>query len=265
MRSAMTLYEIPASDIFMINSSSSGVMYETVLSGGRCQPFARSFIILLRIVLAGRPSSFPICPEVMPDLTHSSIARSSSLVQIITEKPVMPTPSGKKNAPPRESSAGHKPAEGGRGWGRSEAVVRNFRTTRYARGKDRSSCGVLDGRWVCGVDQLRPDQMPVIRPKIAAGNGSIGGSLNTDAKLCADAMSDAYRLAQVSNRRAALSANLFAFGIRCGVQVLQEFVHGHMLPTGKVSVNACRQIAMEEANPPARRYFCPEIYPQVLT
>ena len=54
-------------------------------------------------------------------------------------------------------------------------------------------------------------------------------------------------------------------GIRCGVQVLQEFVHGHMLPTGKVSINACRQIAMEEANPPARRYFCPEIYLQVLT
>ena len=65
-----------------------------------------------------------------------------------------------------------------------------------------------------GGNQLRPDQMPVIRPKIAAGNGSIGGSLNTDAKLCADAMSDAYRLAQVSNRRAAPSANLFAFGIR---------------------------------------------------
>ena len=144
MRSAMTLYEIPASDIFMINSSSSGVMYETVLSGGRSQSFARSFIILLRIVLAGRPSSFPICPEVMPDLTHSSIARSSSLVQIITEKPVMPTPSGKKNATPRDDcGAWHMPAEGGRGWGRSEAVVRNFRTTRYARGKDRSSCGGL--------------------------------------------------------------------------------------------------------------------------
>ena len=122
------------------------------------------------------------------------------------------------------------------------AVVRKFRTT---QSDERASCCLLDGRRVLIGHKLRPDQMPVIRPKIATGNGAAGGALDADAKLCADAMPNAYRLAQVSDRRTALRADLFAFGIRCGVQVLQELVHGHMLPMGKVSVNTRRQFTLQ--------------------
>ena len=53
--------------------------------------------------------------------------------------------SREKDAPSRERETRHKPAEGGRGWRRTAAVVRDFRTARSARGKDRSSCCLLDG------------------------------------------------------------------------------------------------------------------------
>ena len=67
---------------------------------------------------------FPVA-EQYPSSTDTSAAGSSNRISHIS----ITAMALEKNAPPRESRAGHEPAEGGRGWGRTRSVVRNFRTT----------------------------------------------------------------------------------------------------------------------------------------
>lgn len=78
---------------------------------------------------------------------------------------------------------------------------RRRRLVRMRRRRRREgSCGSLDGRGMVSVDQLRPDQVPVVRPKVAASHGAVRCAFDGNAQSWPDFLVNAAGFAQISDR-----------------------------------------------------------------